>query len=306
MNALRADQLKTFLKGMAMGAADVVPGVSGGTIAFITGIYSRLIASLRSFNVELVRLVLRLDIKQALRHVDAPFLVPLGCGIALSFLSLAKLVQYLLHHHGVHTWAFFFGLIIASIVVVGGRVGRWRPSTWLGLAAGTAGAYLLVGMLPATTPDALWFVFLSGVVAICAMILPGLSGSYILLILGKYQYLIDAVFARHVPVVLTFGAGCAAGLIAFSHVLHWLLHRYAQVTTAVLTGLMVGSLRKVWPWKETLRTFVDRHGDIVPLQQLNVLPAAGTELLLAVMAAALGAAAVLLLARSARAPRYNG
>ncbi len=290
-----------------MGAADVVPGVSGGTIAFITGIYNQLVASLKCFNVEFVRLVLRLDIKQALRHVDAPFLVPLGCGIALSFLSLAKLIQYLLHHHAVHTWAFFFGLIVASIVMVGSRIGRWRPSTWLSLAAGTVGAYLLVGMMPATTPDTLWFVFLSGVVAICAMILPGISGSYILLILGKYQYMIEALLGRHWLTIVSFGAGCAVGLISFSHVLHWLLNRYGNVTTALLTGLMVGSLRKVWPWKETLRTFVDRHGDIVPLQQLNVLPAAGTELLLAVMSAALGAAAVLLLARSAGAkPQYNG
>ena len=289
------EDIRLFLIGAGMGAANVIPGVSGGTIAFITGIFNRLVASLRSFNASLLRRLLRGNFRKAFRHVDGAFLLPLGIGVVVSILSLAKLAKYLLAEHPVCTWAFFFGLILASIFRVGGKIGKWGPATGVALTISTVATYILVGLMPARTPEELWFIFVSGALAISAMILPGLSGSYILIVLGKYQYMLSALLEPEVPVVLVFLAGCAAGLVLFSHALHWLLKRHAAVTTAVLTGLMAGSLRKVWPWKETLLSIKGRGGRLIATAQENVMPDWGSELGLALVFAAVGAAIVLLL-----------
>ena len=261
-----------------MGAADVVPGVSGGTIAFITGIYEELLGSIRAVDAAALRKLLGGDLAGFWRHINGTFLLTLFLGIGLAVVSLARVILYLLERTPELLWSFFFGLIVASVWVVGRKVGRWSAGT---IATGVAGmvlAYLITEATPAETPTATWFIFLSGALAICAMILPGISGSFILVLLGKYEYILGAVKAFNVGVVLTFGAGCLVGLLSFSRLLKWMLERYYDLTVALLTGFMVGSLNKVWPWKLTLSTYLDRHGEVKPLAQRNVLPTDYLEL----------------------------
>lgn len=264
--------LLLLLKGMGMGAADVIPGVSGGTIAFITGIYEKLVRSIRSFDLTALRMLLRLDLRAFWRHIDGGFLFPVLAGIALSVFSLAKLMKYLLDSYPIFVWSFFFGLIIASSWLVAREVRRWTVGRAVALAAGTGAAFAVTVLSPATTPDTWWFILLSGAVAVCAMILPGISGAFILLLLGKYACIIGAVSTLDLPVLLFFAAGAAAGIIGFSHLLSWLLSEYRDTTVALLTGFMVGSLNKIWPWKETLESYADSHGALHPLVERNVLP----------------------------------
>lgn len=262
-----------FLRGVCMGSADVVPGVSGGTMAFIMGIYDDLLANIRAFTLpSFWRPLLSGRVAEAFASVDWKFLLLLGSGILTAILTLARSIQWMLDNQPVLIWSFFFGLVLASIVVVRTRVRRWSAVNILLAVVGTAGAYLLVGLVPTTTPDASWFVFLSGAIAICAMILPGISGSFILVLLGKYDPILRALTSHDVVTILIFSSGCGVGILGFSHVLTWLLKHYHDATIAVLTGFMLGSLRKVWPWKETVLTMVDRHGNIKPLLENNLLP----------------------------------
>jgi len=255
-----------------MGAADVVPGVSGGTIAFITGIYEELIQSIRSIDHRVLKSLLRLRFREVFEQVRWKFLLAVLSGILLAILSLAKGIQWMLEHQPILIWAFFFGLVLASVFTVRKRVTSWNY--WVSSAAvfATLFAYLVVGLVPVETPDSTWFVFLCGVIAICAMILPGISGSFILVLLGKYQFMLAAVNNRELLVIVTFALGAGIGIVSFAQLLGWVFRRYHDLAIAVLTGLMAGSLRKVWPWKETLSTFVNRHGKQVPLEQFNVLP----------------------------------
>ena len=255
-----------------MGAADVVPGVSGGTIAFITGIYEELLGSIRSVNGEAVKLLLRFRLADFWRHINGNFLVVLLSGIGLSIVSLSRLILYLLEFHGELLWAFFFGLIVASAVVVAKKITRWTVGVVLFGLIGAAIAYYVTIATPTQTPEAYWFIFLSGAIAICAMILPGISGSFLLVLLAKYEFILGAVRDLRLSIVAVFGLGCLIGILAFSHVLNWALKNYHNVTVALLTGFMVGSLNKVWPWKQTLETYTDRHGEVKPLVQENVLP----------------------------------
>lgn len=266
------EYLLLFSKGVGMGAADVVPGVSGGTIAFITGIYEELLGSIRSVNGEALRLLLRFNISGFWKHINGNFLVVLLAGIGLSIVSLSRLILYLLEFHSEMLWAFFFGLIVASAVVVAKKITRWTLGVVLAGLLGVALAYYITVATPAQTPDAYWFVFLSGAIAICAMILPGISGSFILVLLAKYEFIMLALKELRISVILTFGLGCITGILLFSHVLNWMLKNYHNVTVALLTGFMIGSLNKVWPWKQTLETYTDRHGEVKPLVQENVLP----------------------------------
>ncbi|WP_298061290.1 DUF368 domain-containing protein [uncultured Rikenella sp.] len=268
----KRNYLMLVLKGIGMGAADVIPGVSGGTIAFITGIYEELIGSIRSFDLTAVRKLLRLDLKGFWRHINGGFLFSVLAGIGISIFSLAKVMKYLLETHPIFVWAFFFGLIIASAWLVAREVKKWSAGTVIALVAGAVAAYFITVLSPASTPDAWWFIVLSGAVAICAMILPGISGAFILLLLGKYAYIIGAVSAFDIPVLLLFAVGAVAGIISFSHLLSWLLAKHHGMTVALLTGFMVGSLNKIWPWKETLETYTDSHGGIQPLVERNILP----------------------------------
>ena len=260
------------LKGCAMGMADVVPGVSGGTIAFISGIYEELLDSIRSVDATALRLLLRFRLAEFWRHINGRFLLPVLLGIAVAIFSLARLMTYLLTNHPIGIWSFFFGLIVASALLVARQIGRWDWRTVLAFAVGAAAAWWITVATPAETPDDWWFVMLSGAIAICAMILPGISGAFILLLLGKYQYIMHAVGEFDIPVIAVFVIGAAAGIISFSHLLSWLLKHWHDVTVAVLMGFMVGSLNKVWPWKETVETYLDSHGVAQPLVQNNIAP----------------------------------
>lgn len=260
------------LKGMGMGAADVVPGVSGGTIAFIVGIYDELIQSIKSIDLTALRLFLTGRFAEGWTRVNGCFLLSILAGIGISVFSLAKIITWLLTNHPVLVWAFFFGLVLASAWLVAKDVSRWTWKTVLGFVAGTVSAYFITVATPAETPSNLLFVFVCGAVAICAMILPGISGSFILVLLGKYFYIMDAVKSLRLLVLGVFAAGACVGITTFSRLLSFALSHVRNLTLAVLSGFMLGSLNKVWPWKETLSTYTDSHGVVKPLIERNVLP----------------------------------
>ncbi len=255
-----------------MGAADVVPGVSGGTIAFITGIYEELINSIKSINLTAIKLLLSFKLAEFWKAINGTFLISVFIGIGISVFSLAKGLEYLLHHYPILVWSFFFGLIVASAIYVARSIKRWKADTIIGGLAGIVIAYMITVITPAEANTSYWFIFLSGAIAICAMILPGISGSFILVLLGMYKFILSAVGDVNIAVILTFLVGAAVGIIAFSNVLSWLLKKYHNTTIAVLAGFMVGSLNKVWPWKEVTQTIIDRHGELKPIAERNILP----------------------------------
>ena len=292
------DYIVLGVKGFCMGASDVVPGVSGGTMAFILGIYEELIDAIKSFDLKGLQFLVTLKFRPLLDRISWQFLLAVGIGILAAIFSLSKLLSWLLQNRPIFIWSFFLGLILASVLSVSRRVEAWRILTWLCLVGGTLGSYFLVGLVPVATPNDYWFLFLCGAVAICAMILPGISGSYILVLLGKYQYVLDAVNYRDFLVLGLVAAGACVGIIAFSRILGWLLKNYHDLMVATLTGLMIGSLRKVWPWKETLESVVDSHGQMVPLVQSNILPGQWNgEVLAAISLMVAGLLAVLFLDR---------
>lgn len=268
----KRNYLLLILRGCAMGAADVVPGVSGGTIAFITGIYEELINSIKSIDLQALKLLLNFQFAGFWKKINGSFLISVVLGIAISIFSLARLMTWLLEHHPIYIWSFFFGLIIASSVLVAKEIRQWNLLTVIALIAGACVAYLITVITPAETPNTWWFIILSGAIAICAMILPGISGAFILLLMGKYSYILGAVSSLDIGVLLLFVVGAVAGIISFSHLLSWLLKNYHTLTIALLTGFMVGSLNKVWPWKEVLRTYTDSHGVEKALVESNISP----------------------------------
>ncbi|WP_303919606.1 DUF368 domain-containing protein [Draconibacterium sediminis] len=272
MNRSAKDYFSLAIKGMAMGAADVVPGVSGGTIAFITGIYEELINSIKSINLTAIKLLLSFKLAEFWKAINGTFLISVFIGIGISVFSLAKGLEYLLHHYPILVWSFFFGLIVASAIYVARSIKRWKADTIIGGLAGIVIAYMITVITPAEANTSYWFIFLSGAIAICAMILPGISGSFILVLLGMYKFILSAVGDVNIAVILTFLVGAAVGIIAFSNVLSWLLKKYHNTTIAVLAGFMVGSLNKVWPWKEVTQTIIDRHGELKPIAERNILP----------------------------------
>lgn len=261
-----------------MGAADVVPGVSGGTIAFIAGIYEELVDSIKSINLHTLKLLFTLKLKAFWQQINGSFLFSILLGIGISIFSLAKLMTWLLEHYPIQIWSFFFGLIIASTVLVAKEIQRWHAGTVIALIIGAAVAYVITILSPSETPNAWWFIILSGAIAICAMILPGISGAFILLLMGKYAYILGAVSALQFGILLLFAFGAVTGIVSFSHLLSWLLKKHHTATVATLTGFMVGSLNKVWPWKETLETYTDSHGAVHPLVEANISPAAFEQL----------------------------
>ena len=272
MNRTFKDYLTLSLKGMGMGAADVVPGVSGGTIAFITGIYEELINSIKSINLNAVKLFFSGKFAEFWKSINGSFLLSVFIGIGISVFSLAKGLEYLLNHYPILVWSFFFGLIVASAIYVARSIEKWNIGTIIAGIAGIAVAYFITIITPAEANTNYWFIFLSGSIAICAMILPGISGSFILVLLGMYKFILEAVGDMNIAVLGTFLVGAAVGIIAFSNVLSWLLKKYHNLTIAVLAGFMVGSLNKVWPWKEVTQTIIDRHGERKPIAEHNILP----------------------------------
>jgi putative membrane protein len=266
------EYLLLYLKGFMMGSADVVPGVSGGTVAFVVGIYETLIDAINAVNLKFVRRLARLQWRAAFADFPWHFLLILGLGIGTAILTMAHVLSWALEHHQTLVWGFFFGLIVASTVLVLKRVRRWTLSTVAVLIGFTIGMVLLVGLTPHEMPHTPIFLFFSGALAICAMILPGISGAFILVLLGQYHYVLEAVVNRDWLTLLLVGAGCAVGLLLFARVLKWLFSRYHDLTVAALIGLMIGSLRKIWPWKLTTLTEVELDGSVIPLVQHNVLP----------------------------------
>lgn len=279
------------LRGFAMGSADVVPGVSGGTMAFIMGIYEELINSIRGFaSVKAFKLLTRFKFKQAYEELPWRFLVAVFAGIFLAIITLAQALEWTLENQPVLLWSFFFGLVLASVFTVSKRVKRWGLSTISATVIGAVVAWVIVGMVPLETPNTWWFLFLSGALAICAMILPGISGAFILVLLGKYEYVLSAVNNRDFVTIAIIGAGAVVGLVTIAQLLGWLFKRYHDVTVAVLMGFMIGSLRKIWPWK--VIEVVDGH----EVSFTNILPEAWTtEVTLALILAIVGFAVVLVL-----------
>ncbi|MGX9416457.1 DUF368 domain-containing protein [Vibrio sp. WJH972] len=266
--------IATFFKGMAMGAADVVPGVSGGTIAFITGIYDTLLESIRRINPSLVTLLRQSGVKAAFQHINGFFLIALFGGIFTSILTLAKLISWLLTTHPVPLWSFFFGLILVSVYHIGKQIESFSLTRILGFLAGLGFAYTITVLQPMSMSPTSFNFMIAGSIAICAMILPGISGSFILLLLGMYQPVLNAVKLFQFSPLVLFMSGCVIGLLSFSHLLSWLLKHARDVTLITLTGLMVGTLPKIWPWKETITWRTNSHGEQVPLIQNNLTPSA--------------------------------
>jgi len=301
------DYLFLLLKGMGMGAADVIPGVSGGTIAFITNIYEELINSLKSIDINAFHLLRAFQFKAFWQHINGKFLLTVISGIIISILSLSRILHYLLHNHPIQLWSFFFGLVLISALWVLNRVKAWKIIVLVLTVIGVFIAFIITSATPATTPESLPVVFLSGAVAICAMILPGISGSFILLILGKYQYILGSLKDLNIPVILIFMLGCIIGLLSFVRIVAWFLNKYHDVTIAFLAGFMLGSLYKLWPWKETLSYQTTSSGEQLPLKQNNLLPTAYFErvgedpqVLSAILFFALGIFIVVLLEKLAK------
>jgi putative membrane protein len=269
----------TYLKGVAMGVADVIPGVSGGTIAFITGIYERLITAIKNVNVENGKLFFSGKFKLFWKNIDGTFLLCLILGIATSFLLFARVITHLLDNYPVLVMAFFFGLILASTFFVGKAV-EWNWKTVVAFILFTIVAFCVTN--PSNSPlpgiDSYWFIFLCGMIAICAMILPGISGSFILLLLGQYYAMMTALKDFNIAVILTFIAGALIGITSFSRLLSWLFKHFKMITLSALAGFMFGSLNKIWPWKNTLVSYIGKDGVIRPLTEENVSPARYEEL----------------------------
>ena len=261
-----------ILKGIGMGAADVVPGVSGGTIAFIVGIYEELLNSIKSINMTALRFLFTGKIRTFWKGINGNFLACIAAGILISVLSLAKLITFLLTDYPILVWAFFFGLVLASSWFVAKDIKRWDWKTFVCIILGAVIAFYITVATPAETPTHLLFIFLCGAIAICAMILPGVSGSFILVLLGKYFYIMESIKTMNIKVLIVFLIGACVGIISFSRVLSYALHRFHDMTIAVLAGFMVGSLNKVWPWKETIETYVDSHGVTKALIETNTSP----------------------------------
>ncbi|WP_405296192.1 DUF368 domain-containing protein [Algibacter sp. Ld11] len=266
------DYLIISLKGLAMGAADAVPGVSGGTIAFISGIYEELINSISNINADLIKSLFTKGIKPFWQQLNGNFLIALLAGIMVSFVSVMRLAKYLLENHPVLIWSFFFGLIVASIFFVGKQIQKWNLAVIISLIIGAFIAYYITTLPASSNNENPWFLFIAGAIAICAMILPGISGAFILIILGAYKALSDAFHDFDIKKILIFATGALVGLLSFSHLLKWLFKHYHNITLAVLTGFIFGSLNKVWPWKKTLTWHTNSEGIKSAVLQESVSP----------------------------------
>lgn len=264
--------VRLFFTGFAMGSADIVPGVSGGTIAFIAGVYEELIYSIKTASGEALRLLVSGKIKAGIEAIPWRFLVPLGLGLLTALFTLSRLISYLLETYPIQVWAFFFGLVLASVMLIRKRVVTWNAHDLIALAAAALVAYFIVGSGDIATPDTLFFLFLAGAIAICAMILPGVSGSFLLIIMGKYAQILEAVVQRDFISLSVFGLGAVLGIVLFARVVSYLFREHHDIVVSVLIGFMLGSLRLIWPWKVTILTRINSHGIEVPIQQANILP----------------------------------
>ncbi|MEZ4809148.1 MAG: DUF368 domain-containing protein [Allomuricauda sp.] len=295
------DYIFITLKGIAMGAADVVPGVSGGTIAFISGIYEELIMSINNIDISLFKTLGKDGIKAFWNKLNGNFLVALFLGIFISVLSLAKFISWLLENQPVLVWSFFFGLVLASIFFVGKEITKWNLGTILVLVLGALLAFFITELPASESVDSLSYLFFSGALAVCAMILPGISGAFILVLLGSYKTILDAVHERDLKIVITVALGAIFGLLSFARLLKWMFRHYKNITLALLTGFILGSLNKIWPWKKVLetKTFGDKT---ITIDDMNVWPSAfegDNQLILAIFLAIIGFSLIFILEKVA-------
>lgn len=267
------------LKGVAMGAANVIPGVSGGTMALITGIFERLIDAIKSFNLHAIKLLFSFKIKEFAKYTDLYFLIAIFGGIAVAIITLARLFDYLFTNYPVYIWAYFFGLVLASVYFVGKTVSSWKTSVVITFIIGTTIAIIISVMNPATENSGIFYLMLCGVVAMCSMILPGLSGSFVLILMGNYQLvMIDAVNDRDLTILIPVGVGAVVGLLAFSHILSWVFKRYRDQTISLLTGFILGSLSVLWPWqkliymKDAAGEIILKKGEPIVMKYERILP----------------------------------
>ena len=273
MSRSTRDYIIIGLKGMGMGAADVVPGVSGGTIAFISGIYEELLTSISNVNFGLLKTLKKEGFKVAWKQLNGAFLASLFLGIFMSIVSLAKTIKYLLENEPILLWSFFFGLVVASIIYIGKQVENWNYKFLFLAMFGVAFGYIIT-IASSTTLTEINYLFLvfAGAIASCAMILPGISGSYILLLMGVYPIVMTAITQRDLTIISAIGIGVILGLLLFSRLLKWLFKKYKNQMLVLLTGLMLGSLNKVWPWKTTISTYLNSHGETKPLLEQSISP----------------------------------
>ncbi len=291
------------LKGLAMGMADVVPGVSGGTIAFISGIYEELLTSISNVNLSLLKTLKNEGIKQAWKQLNGNFLASLFLGIGISIVSLAKVISWLLIHQPILLWSFFFGLVLASIIYIAKQITKWSFFSFILVLIGAVIAYQITILPPLVSENpSVLFLFISGALAICAMILPGISGSFILVLLGAYKPIINAIKTLDFKTIAIVGVGAIVGLLSFSRVLKYLFNHHKNSTLAVLTGFIIGSLNKIWPWKKVLTFRINSHGEQVPFNELSILPFSyeqiynkDSQLWFAIILAILGFGLILLL-----------
>ncbi|WP_299159871.1 DUF368 domain-containing protein [uncultured Tenacibaculum sp.] len=303
MNRTSKDYLVIMLKGIAMGAADVVPGVSGGTIAFISGIYEELLSSISNVNLSLFKTLKEKGFKSAWEQLNGNFLASLFVGIFISIVSLAKVISWLLVNHPILLWSFFFGLVLASVIYIAKQITKWNIISIILLIVGAVLAYYITTMNPLVSENSsTLFMFFAGAIAICAMILPGISGSFILVLLGAYKPVLAAINNRDYTTIAAVGLGAVIGLLSFSRVLKYLFANYKNYTLVVLTGFIIGSLNKIWPWKKVLTYRTNSHGEQVPFNELSVSPLnfdGDSQLLYASILAVIGFSLILLLEKLA-------
>ncbi|UOB18183.1 DUF368 domain-containing protein [Abyssalbus ytuae] len=296
------DYIFITLKGIAMGAADVVPGVSGGTIAFISGIYEELINSVNKINIKALKILKTQGVLPFWKYINGNFLLSLIIGIGISIFSLAKAIKWLLENKPILLWSFFFGLVIASIFMVAKEVTKWRLNTILIFLAGALVAYYISIIPPMQNTESTVFIFFSGALAICAMILPGISGAFILVLLGAYSTILHAIDQKNIKIIALFALGAIFGLLSFARILKWMFSNYKNLTLALLTGFIFGSLNKIWPWKKTLSWYKNSHGVDVPLLQESISPFnfnGNPQLLWAIILALVGFLTIFLLEKIA-------
>jgi putative membrane protein len=308
------EYINYFFKGMAVGIANIIPGVSGGTIALITGIFERLINAIKSFDLKAAKLLIKGDWKAFTEKTDFYFLATLFLGVLVAIVALARIFDFLFQNYPVYIWAFFFGLVLASVYYVGKTVEKWKAGVVLSFIIGTAFAISISLINPATPNDNFFYLILCGVVAICSMILPGLSGSFVLILMGNYQLVaIDAINNRDLGIIFPVGIGAVAGLIAFSHILSWVFKRYKDQTVAMLTGFILGSLSILWPWKEpeyltdAAGNFIMKHGERVIARYSVILPEQlSAEVIIAVMLMVVGVMSIVFVEKMAQSNTNDG
>ena len=294
-----------FLKGMAVGLANIIPGVSGGTIALITGIFERLINSIKSFGITSIKLLLKGKFKEFVDKTDLYFLITLFAGVIVAIVLLAKIFDYLFSQYPVYIWAFFFGLILASVYFVGRTIEKWRFSVILSFIIGTAVAVAFTFLTPATQNSSFIYLFLCGVVAVCSMILPGLSGSFVLILMGNYQLVaIDAINNRDLNIIIPVLIGAVVGLVAFSHIISWVFKRYKDQTISTLTGFILGSLGIIWPWKTPIEELFGEKLKVVGYNYF--IPELNLEFIIAIAIMLFGILSIWILERSAENKEHKG